>query len=134
MLTNARRRPWLTGRPGVLSDRGALAAGAILDVRPLRVPAVILGVVLAWVASLGPAVLLARARRRHSLASRGGSPSYSVRVPIGLVPAALRIVAESDRSFWSVRRGVWVVTRGGHIQGTFGAAGGWVPCGQGNRW
>jgi hypothetical protein len=107
MLTNARRRPWLTGRPGVLSDRGALAAGAILDVRPLRVPAVILGVVLAWVASLGPAALPARARRRHSLASRGGSPSYVVRMPIGLVPAGLRIVGEFDRSFWSVRRGAW---------------------------
>ena len=72
----------MTGRAGVLSisDGGALAAGASLDLRRWRVPALVLVAVLACIAALTLATLPSltapsshRVTPRHALQSHLGS-------------------------------------------------------------
>jgi hypothetical protein len=121
MVTNARR---MAGRPALVSGGWRLAAGASLELRPWRVPALILGGVLACIASLALAALPgATAPRTPSLASRHALLSDSVRMPISLAPAASGSIGVSDRSFWPVRQGASFLTQGGRIHGIFNASG-----------
>jgi hypothetical protein len=114
----------MTGRGGAgsISDRGALA-GSGLDLRSWRIPALILGAVLACIATIAVARLPAlTASSTHS--SRLALHSHlATSVPITLAPTASGTIGASDHSFWPVRHGSSLLAEGGGIHSTFASVG-----------
>jgi YD repeat-containing protein len=101
-----------------ITDGGALAAAGRYSLTWRRVPALVLGAVLACIAALALATLPTPPApsthpARHGLAG----------LPITLAPAASASIGASDRSFWPVRHGAALLTRGGGIHSTFTASG-----------
>ncbi len=117
--------PKMTARVGLASSSGALAAPAGLDVRRWRVPALILGAVLACITALALATLPStNVPDTHSPTARRGLKSHlATSLPVTLAPAASASIGASERSFWPARRGASLLTRGAGIHGTFTASG-----------
>ena len=115
----------MTGRAGVMSSGGALVADASLDLRPWRIPALLLGAVLACIATLALATLpSSTAPGTRPLALRHGLQSrLASSLPVTLAAAASASIGASERSFWPVRHGASLLTKGGGIHSTFTASG-----------
>jgi IPT/TIG domain len=104
-------------------DAGAIVASGRHESSTWRVPALILGVVLAGLATLAVAALpplTAPSARpsRHGLLSHSAT-----RLPITLAPTASASIGASDRIFWPVPHGASLLTQGGGIHSTFTASG-----------
>jgi hypothetical protein len=115
----------VTGRAGVASNSGALAAGANLDLKPWWAPRLSLGAVLALLVTLALATpRVASAPRTAPLASRH-SPSRpaATPMPVGLAAAASTSIGIADHSFWPIRRGTSLFAEGGGIDSAFTASG-----------
>ena len=116
-----------TGGAGMarMWSSGALAVHSSVDLRPSRVPVLILGAVLACLATLAVVALPAAiAPSSHPLVLHHGLRSDSATpMPIGLAPAASESIGASDRSFWPVPHGASLVAQGGGIHSTFSASG-----------
>ena len=113
----------MIGRDGVLSfaDGGVLAADCKLGLGWRRVPAAVVGGLLACVAALAVGTLVTpTAVRNHRPPSRGGLQG---RVPSGLLAAASASLGSSEHGFWPVRRGRSLLAQGGGIKSEFTASG-----------
>jgi hypothetical protein len=96
----------------------ALTAGGRHEPRARRLPAALIGAVIACLATLALATPLAPTSSRTHPAHRGLAS-----LPITLTPIASASIGASERSFWPVRRGASLVTHGGGIHGTFTSSG-----------
>jgi hypothetical protein len=116
-----------------LPHGGALAAGASHDLRPWRVPALLMGAALACLAALALASFPApTAPDTHPTALRHGLQSHlATRLPVGLAAAASASIGASERNFWPVRHGASLLTQGGGIHSTFTASGARLRVAQG---
>jgi lysophospholipase L1-like esterase len=127
--------PRTAGPRAVVSmpDGGALTAGDRHDVRPLRATALLMGAAVACLAALALATLAApTAPSSHPLALRHGLRSHlATSLPITLAPAASASIGTSERSFWPVRHGSSLLTRGAGIHSTFNASGAALRVAQG---
>ena len=113
--------PRIARRTAVLSSAGVLRPDISCEPRRWRLPSLILGAVLACVAALALAALPSLYEPgAHALASRHGSQSS---LPTSLDPAVSASIGGSERSFWAIRRGASLRTKGGGIHGTFTASG-----------
>lgn len=115
----------IAGQTAVMSlpDGAALAARGSRDRRTFLLPTLLAGAVLACLAALAlatlPALTASSAHQpRHALQSH-----LATSLPITLVPAASASIGASDHSFWPVRHGASLLSKGGGIQSTFTRSG-----------
>jgi DNA-binding beta-propeller fold protein YncE len=92
--------------------------------RPWLVPALLIAAAVACLVALVLSTRLARTvPRSHAVTLRGRPHSQATRLPVGLAPIVSASVGASERSFWPVRRGASLLTRGGGIHSTFTTSG-----------
>jgi hypothetical protein len=125
----------MDGRTAVVGIPGgaALAAEGRRDLRPWRLPALLVGAVLACLATLALATLPAPSRpSAHPLTARHGLQTHrATRLPLSLAGAASASIGASEHGFWPVRHGASLLTQGGGIHSTFTASGAALRAGQG---
>ena len=108
-----------------VSDGGALAGDARLDLRSWRVQVCALGAVVACITAVALTTLTsATAPNAHTRSVRPGFKDRTgTLMPISLASAASGAIGDAQRSFWAVRRGESLAARGGGIRSTFTASG-----------
>ena len=117
------RRMERTGR-AALPHELALTTGSGLELRPWRLPALLMAAALACVAALSLAAFPAITPPSDPPAAGRALQGHLVTtLPIDLAPAASASIGASEHSFWAVRRGASLLTNGGGIRSAFNASG-----------
>jgi IPT/TIG domain/FG-GAP repeat len=114
------------GRGGAvgLPYRVALSTGANVELRPWRIPALLLGAALAGIATLVLASsLAATAPGVHAPFSRDRAHSIATPLPASLAPSASASIGASDGRYWPIRRGDALLAQGGGINSAFSISG-----------
>lgn len=108
-----------------IPDGGTVAPGARHDLRLWRIPALVVGIALACLATLALATLPApTVPITHPLALRHGLQSHqATSLPVSLAAAASPSIGASDHGFWQVRHGDSLLTQSEGIRSTFTASG-----------
>lgn len=108
------------GQAALRPDCGALGPPR-LNLRPWRVPALILGVALACMITLAVATLRHPTTSNFRALAWPRGPQSRVARPqrMSLISTALPSIGASEHSFWPLRRGNSLLTQGGGIHGTF---------------
>ena len=116
-----------------IPDGADLAAGAGHDRRLGLVPGLLVGISVAAVVAVALTTLPApTAPGRHPSGSRDVlRSSSSTRLSAGLAAVASTSIGASQQSFWPVRRGDSLLTKGGGIAGAFTASGARLRVAQG---
>ena len=115
-----------------IPDGGGLVTATRQHRRLPWVPPVLAGLAIAALATVALTTLATPAPSTYLPASRHALRSESSpRLSLGLAAAASTSIGASQQSFWPVRRGDSLLTKGGGITGTFNAAGARLQVAQG---
>jgi hypothetical protein len=110
---------------GLSDGAGTLGTGSGFDLSPRRIPALLVGAALACVIALLLAVLpapMAPSTQPPASPDRAHSQPL-LGMSVGLAAAASATIGAAEHSFWPVRRGASLSSRGGGIASAFTASG-----------